>query len=523
MKCNFKDFYYLTENIYKRRDSRSTVERLRKYFNHPSALVSFRDEIPTSSVKDPELKIDDRMINPSINPLVGINPKSKYKTPNGIYGYPIAETKEMIENWEFPFAANRKYAVVYKPKDNVPVLYTSSFTKENLEEKKLLIAKIYFNNNLEAVDDIISELDSKYTITPARTLWSLTRELSKGWKYNTINFNGRTNSNKWTKILISIGVPIFIDDSGEGTIHEAEPIQGVIFGRQYLDILETFNNYNPMNFYRHSLETKIISAYNYDDWVIFCGNNIFDGKTFEEFSIAEVENKNETECKNDVLRFWKEKNKKLSLLHLLPEPWSTKFSLIRNWMLFTQVFVYQHELKYSFSDYTEERKYLKIEKDEINKNPSLYFSLLNSVITGPTYKIKKDLALFVMENLELEDPDMFKTCFEQMGRNMFFDEILGKRTKKAIESNGKNIAKILLEKVEKYIDNHPISDAEPDKSVLDKYASIASTRVRWSLWSLVFVVTRFPKDCLPEKIEKYFGRKHLEIFSGNLINSYRSY
>ena len=75
----------------------STVDKLKKYWNENDIFVSFRD-------------IDK----------IGINPQSKYHTPNGIYAYPIKSTISQRsadeDDWKIdvPFAGDRGYIYVLK-------------------------------------------------------------------------------------------------------------------------------------------------------------------------------------------------------------------------------------------------------------------------------------------------------------------------------------------------------------------------------------------------------------------------
>lgn len=51
----------------------------------------------------------------SIN-KIGINPKSRYNTPNGIYAYPLKEMWHYVVNDRIPFAGEEPYVYLFKPK-----------------------------------------------------------------------------------------------------------------------------------------------------------------------------------------------------------------------------------------------------------------------------------------------------------------------------------------------------------------------------------------------------------------------
>jgi hypothetical protein len=218
----FKSFFkiFINENWTKRASSKDFRKILTKYANVPDAMYSFRNYVNKSAGNNIQ----------KINPSIGINPNSKFDTPNGIYGYPVEETldKALLNNLEF--ASDRPILVVYKPKKNVFVVRASTFSKEQLTEKKFLLAKL-LDTSFEEIQEISKlNIDSGYKRTPAHELWSLTRLLSK------------QRVNTWSKLLIDIGCPIIVDDLGHGIIHPSEPIQCVVFGRQFVDVLEVVEN-----------------------------------------------------------------------------------------------------------------------------------------------------------------------------------------------------------------------------------------------------------------------------------------
>ena len=82
----------------------STTEALEKYvaddFKAPEYFMQFSD----------------------INKL-GINPSSKYNTPLGIYSYPITkQIFRLFTKGKLPFAQDRKYIIVFKPKEDKNVI-----------------------------------------------------------------------------------------------------------------------------------------------------------------------------------------------------------------------------------------------------------------------------------------------------------------------------------------------------------------------------------------------------------------
>jgi len=72
---------------------------------------------------------------------VGIRPQSGFETPLGIYFYPINEIiLRQLEKGKIPFASEREFLHVVKPKKGAEVLYTdNSFTEKDLDEKLITL------------------------------------------------------------------------------------------------------------------------------------------------------------------------------------------------------------------------------------------------------------------------------------------------------------------------------------------------------------------------------------------------
>lgn len=228
---SFSGYYYnflLNENRDKRAESRSYKNFILKYKDVPDAMYSFRDYVSNNKTE-------------KLNPLVGINPKTAYSTPIGIYGYPLKETISKLEKNSLEFASDRPIVVVYKPKAGIPVARTSTFSRKDLNEKLEKLTTIFQNSPFyekynspteinytlcEIWETFIqAEIKPNYRKNPLQTLWSIVRILCD------------ENIHKWAKIMINLGIPIIIDDIESGTIHYNEPTQCVVFGKRFVDII----------------------------------------------------------------------------------------------------------------------------------------------------------------------------------------------------------------------------------------------------------------------------------------------
>lgn len=85
--------------------------------------------------------------------LIGINPKTKYSTPAGIYGYPL--TLQMLkELTSGSFAVDRKYIVIFEAKNKQAMLNVELYNYDNLNDdiNKLVSGKMLPNINIPTAD-----------------------------------------------------------------------------------------------------------------------------------------------------------------------------------------------------------------------------------------------------------------------------------------------------------------------------------------------------------------------------------
>lgn len=67
---------------------------------------------------------------------IGIKPKSGFDTPLGIYFYPVNEIiLRQLEEGKIPYASERKFLHVVKPKPDAEILYNRNFTEEDFDDK----------------------------------------------------------------------------------------------------------------------------------------------------------------------------------------------------------------------------------------------------------------------------------------------------------------------------------------------------------------------------------------------------
>lgn len=105
----FKDFFQQILLEKRAFPKQYVVDQLEKYKDDPDVYISFTRDLS--------------------GPKLGLNPRSKYSTPLGIYAYPLKIMWDTIKGYsEIPFAAEHPNLYVFKPKDPSKVLYNSKYT-----------------------------------------------------------------------------------------------------------------------------------------------------------------------------------------------------------------------------------------------------------------------------------------------------------------------------------------------------------------------------------------------------------
>ena len=104
----------------------STLEVLKQYVTpdneKPTHFIHFGGVGHRDTRPDPKLGELDR--GPQFK--FGINPRSNYNTPAGIYSFPLSEEiYRQLEMGSLPFAQDEPFILLFKPKETLPIIYTS--------------------------------------------------------------------------------------------------------------------------------------------------------------------------------------------------------------------------------------------------------------------------------------------------------------------------------------------------------------------------------------------------------------
>lgn len=225
---------------------------------------------------------------------LGINPRSTFNTPNGLYTYPLKEAWTKYVNvgqkvLDVPFAGDNPWIWVVKPKNpkKIVILHKYNSKQWDIDYRKLskMIIKFFMTKNKmseyfgwEAAKAILNEANNdSRNRSPGGRFWNMTRytyfcltsqvatsfiqeyeeELIDGIKDKrrkanfsdekirlTIkrNFNSDRVTIVWNFIMRELGYMGVADKMGEGIIHPSEPVQAVFFDITKLDVLDSGYN-----------------------------------------------------------------------------------------------------------------------------------------------------------------------------------------------------------------------------------------------------------------------------------------
>lgn len=188
---------------------------------------------------------------------LGINPKSKYDTPIGIYAYPAdyvlttaRSTKRMTA---LPFAGESEYVNIFNAAGNIINIATIAAPEVRGYYKKIAelwasISGMDWKTSVDHIERYINNAGSKakFPDYPGGQLWYVTmmasREFfSSAWK--------TTAPVAWNKLFRSIGIDgvvDYTDEGGVGIIHTSEPTQAVFFTINSVKNVKRYDNkYSP--------------------------------------------------------------------------------------------------------------------------------------------------------------------------------------------------------------------------------------------------------------------------------------
>lgn len=183
--------------------------------NHKNLSTAFNGFFAPTSTKD---KLSYRY------PKIGINPLSRYDTPNGIYSYPV----NIYWDFPVPFRGDSPWVWIFKPK--VPNKILWDIGSISPKEFKSTIDKLVEIFGESAVDSAADDIADHSNL--GKFLWGLTRLLAG-------KLSGKRNI-RWPILWNALGYEGVVDE-GMGIIHENEPAQAVFWLKNYIDVIDVID------------------------------------------------------------------------------------------------------------------------------------------------------------------------------------------------------------------------------------------------------------------------------------------
>lgn len=189
---------------------------------------------------------------------IGINPKSPYNTPLGIYSYPSEYILNLLRKGEpmseLPYAGENPYANIFSVKGNIVDL--STITEREVADYYRKLVGVYIKYAgikrgsrewKDAVDEFERDIflaapkEAKVSSHGGR-FWFITMKMAE-----EISFWMKAQlTTVWNKVFREIGIDGCIDANGDGIIHTSEPIQAVFFSKGAIaENKRVFNRYSP--------------------------------------------------------------------------------------------------------------------------------------------------------------------------------------------------------------------------------------------------------------------------------------
>lgn len=148
----------------------------------------------------------------------GLFIKSHYKTPIGVYCYPLdSKIYESVINGTIPFASDRSFIYILKSKAD-KVLDVQNYSKDDLLADLSTLGQDYASFDFSGAK----------VKSPAGELWHFLLKTS-------------TSVNNWNLLLRKLGYGQVLD-RGAGVIHHNEPYQSFFLGMKDFDIVDRLNN-----------------------------------------------------------------------------------------------------------------------------------------------------------------------------------------------------------------------------------------------------------------------------------------
>lgn len=184
---------------------------------------------------------------------LGINPKSSYATPLGIYAYPTEYVAKLATaglemDQTVPFAGHQPFVNLFSVRGEIVNLVTMTDVEAHKYFQKIAnywatISGDSWKSSVDYVDDIIKDATSFSTFKSyaGGQFWYVSYRMSQ-YIAEKLNISAPV---AWNKLFRKLGIDGAVD-TGVGIIHTSEPTQAVFFSiNSIVQVRRVNNKYSP--------------------------------------------------------------------------------------------------------------------------------------------------------------------------------------------------------------------------------------------------------------------------------------
>ena len=222
-----------------------------------SVNQAIQDALDSTDERIPNSKFKNVFVSFTSIPKLGINPKSTYNTPIGIYAYPgqyVMDTVKRVGTMsKLPFVGDQPYANIFKSNGNI--IQIDKLREDNLlmslyEDLRRVMSpfeKGEMRGGYMHYEDFVDKFlgDEAYSNAKVDSeggyFWYVTMRCAEVISKR----KGIEKPIAWNWLFRQMGVDGFVD-GGAGIIHENEPVQAVFFSMNDIEVLDRVaNKYSP--------------------------------------------------------------------------------------------------------------------------------------------------------------------------------------------------------------------------------------------------------------------------------------
>ena len=179
-------------------------------------------------------------------PKLGVNPRSKYQTPVGIYFYPA--DYYLKQHGRVPFQERAPYVNVFEYEGRV--LNTRDYSNQDFEQDLAKLRRLYPQHEAnidydreQCLDPDVNDFSPLVDI-PAGWIWFVVWRLADnilGDMAETTEPQAPAKSVKWNHVMRQLGYDAVVDP-GHEVIHKGEPTQGVVLNPRVIRPITQIQN-----------------------------------------------------------------------------------------------------------------------------------------------------------------------------------------------------------------------------------------------------------------------------------------